>query len=270
MSALGPTPPTNNPKWLRGKKAGLAPTSKPFPFTRREVMEDIASQTGGRCLLAFSRGKDSIAAWLALRESGLFPEIIPFHLDGCPCMSFIEDSLKYFEDWFQTRIIRLPHISFYRMIGAALFQTPDRLDTIRRLGWDQCTRFTYNDVRRWLAEDLGWPADSTWTATGVRATDSPRRRIHIVKCRARNHSKRQFYPIFDYRKADVMDAIKRHGLRLPVDYDLFGRSFDGIDYRFVSPLQRHRPEDFEVVKFWFPLIEAEILAHERGDLKEEE
>jgi predicted transposase YbfD/YdcC len=30
-----------------------------FPFTRREVMEDIAARNNGRRLLAFSRGKDS-------------------------------------------------------------------------------------------------------------------------------------------------------------------------------------------------------------------
>lgn len=71
------------------------PTPKPFAFTRREVLEEIAQLSGGRCLLAFSRGKDSIAAWLELGESGLFPEIVPFHLDGCPGMSFVEGSLRY-------------------------------------------------------------------------------------------------------------------------------------------------------------------------------
>jgi hypothetical protein len=244
------------------------PAPKPFAFTRQQVMEEIAALSGGRCLLAFSRGKDSIAAWLELRESGLFPEIVPFPLDGCPGMSFVEDSLKYFEDWFQTRIIRLPHISFYRQIGAALFQTPDRLGIIRRLGWDKCTRFTYDDVRRWLAEDLGWDEATAWTATGVRATDSPRRRIHIVKCRARNHSSKQFYPIFDYRKADVMAAIERHGIKLPIDYELFGRSFDGVDYRFAGPLRKHRPKDFERLRFWFPLVDLEILRHENGEESE--
>jgi 3'-phosphoadenosine 5'-phosphosulfate sulfotransferase (PAPS reductase)/FAD synthetase len=225
-------------------------------------MEEIAAITGGRCLLAFSRGKDSIVAWLELRESGLFPEIVPFHLDGCPGMAFVEDSLKYFENHFGTPIIRLPHISFYRQLGNLIFQPPERIETIRRLGFDRCTRFTYNDVRRWLADDLGWPEAATWTATGVRAADSPRRRIHIVKSRARNHSQKQFYPVFDYRKADVMNKLQQNGIKLPVDYEMFGRSFDGIDYRFVGPLRKHRPDDYERVRFWFPLIDLEILRHE--------
>ncbi len=123
-------------------------TLKPFAFTRRQVMEEIAALTGGRCLLAFSRGKDSIAAWLELRESGLFSEIVPFHLNLVPGLRFVEESLDYFENWFQTRIIRLPHISFYRMLGNCVLQPPERIQEITRLGLDQCTRFTYNDVRR--------------------------------------------------------------------------------------------------------------------------
>lgn len=236
--------------------------AKDFPFTRREIMEEIAALTGGRCLLAFSRGKDSIAAWLELRESGLFPEIVPFHLNGVPGMHFIEDSLDYFEDVFQTRIIRLPHISFYRQLGNLIFQPPERIAMIRELGFDRCTRFTYNDVRRWLAEDLGWPESTTWTATGVRAADSPRRRIHIVKSKARTWSSKQFYPIFDLNKRQTLDVIERHGVKLPVDYEMFDRSFDGIDYRFTGPLKKHIPEDYERLKFWFPLVELDILRHE--------
>lgn len=234
---------------------------KPFAFTRREVLEEIAALSGGRCLLAFSRGKDSVAAWLELRESGLFREIVPFHLDLAPGMHFVEDSLKYFEDWFQTRIIRLPHISFYRMLGNCVLQPPDRVQIISRLGLDKCTRFTYDDVRRWLAEDLSWPEATAWVANGVRAADSPRRRIHITKGRARTFSSKQFYPVFDMRKADVMAVIERAGIKLPVDYEMFGRTFDGIDWRFVGPLRKHMPDDYERLKFWFPLVEIDFLLH---------
>lgn len=44
---------------------------------------------------------------------------------------------------------------------------------------------------------------------------------------------------------------------LPPDYELFGRSFDGLDMRFMKPLREKRPKDFEVVKQWCPFIEAD-------------
>lgn len=243
--------------------------AKAFTFTRDELMRDIADITGGRILLAFSRGKDSIAAWLALRESGLFQEIIPYHMDLVPGLKWIAADLDYYEVWFGTRIIRLPHISFYRQMGELVFQPPHREDVIRELGFDRLTRLSYRDVQEWLCEDLGWNPKTAWTAAGVRAADSPQRRIHIVKDKGKSHKHRQFYPCFDFLKKDVYEIIERYGVRLPRDYELFGRSFDGLDYRFVGPLKKHMPEEYERVKFWYPLVEAEILRHE-GDGKDSE
>ena len=54
-----------------------------------------------------------------------------------------------------------------------------------------------------------------------------------------------------------MDCIESHGLKLPVDYKWFGRSFDGIDRRFTEVLKQRDPEDFEVLRSWFPLLEAD-------------
>lgn len=244
-------------------------TPKPFAFTRDDLLREIADITGGRCLLAFSRGKDALATWLTLRESGLFPEIVPYHMSLVPGLRWIEEDLDYYEDWFATRIIRLPHISFYRQIGSLVFQPPHRESIIRELGFDQLTNLTYRNVQEWICEDLGWDARTAWTASGVRAADSPQRRIHIVKGGAKSHKHRQFYPCFDMVKADVLEIIRRHGVRLPRDYEMFGRSFDGFDYRFVGPLKKHMPHEYETVKFWYPLVEAEILRHE-GDGKDSE
>ncbi len=58
-----------------------------------------------------------------------------------------------------------------------------------------------------------------------------------------------------------MAVIERHGIKLPVDYEMFGRSFDGIDWRFVEPLRKHLPEDYERLRFWFPLVEMDFLLH---------
>ena len=83
-----------------------------------------------------------------MTKSGLFHTIVPFHLNVVPGLRWIEEDLDLFEDIFQTRIIRLPHISFYRMIGAMVYQPPERVQAIRRLGFPDCTRLTYNDDGR--------------------------------------------------------------------------------------------------------------------------
>ena len=40
---------------------------------------------------------------------------------------------------------------------------------------------------------------------------------------------------------------------LPVDYEMFGRSFDGIDYRFISPIKERFPDDYARILEWFPM-----------------
>jgi len=230
---------------------------KPFPISRQAMLETVAAESDGRCLLAFSRGKDALAAWLELKQSGLFREIVPFHLDLVPGMRFVDESLAYFEKAMKTRILRLAHPSFYRMIGHYVFQTPDRLRAIHRLGFRN-VRVSYNDIRRWLADDLGWPEDRTWLAVGVRAADSPQRRLNILRTGPFRRSDKTFYPVFDYRIADVRAAIEESGIKLPVDYEWFGRSFDGVDARFIGPLKEHAPEDYKRVLFWFPFADMEL------------
>jgi hypothetical protein len=55
-----------------------------------ELIAEYKRRYGDKTLLAFSRGKDSIATALALRDK---IEVIPFHYDDLPGLEFIEESL---------------------------------------------------------------------------------------------------------------------------------------------------------------------------------
>jgi hypothetical protein len=54
-----------------------------------------------------------------------------------------------------------------------------------------------------------------------------------------------------------------HKCKLPIDYHLFGRSFDGMDYRFLKPIKDNFPKDFEKILEWFPLADLEIFRAEK-------
>jgi hypothetical protein len=45
---------------------------------------------------------------------------------------------------------------------------------------------------------------------------------------------------------------------------MFGRSFDGLDLRFLVPLKKHRPKDYAKVLEWFPLADLEVFRWERS------
>ena len=230
-------------------------------FKRAENSEEVIQQIRGvtpDTLLAFSCGKDSIASWLAIRNH--FDTIVPFYMYLIPGnLSFIEESLQYYEDFFDTKIVRMPHDSLYRMLNGMTFQPPERLRFMQRLDLQEPNR---EDTAYAVAYDNDLDADEVFTAIGVRQNDSIQRRLAIQKHGAINATQRHYYPVYDWSKQRLIDEIKKAGVKLPVDYNLFGRSFDGLDLRFIYQIKKHYPLDYQKILEWFPMVEVEIYRYE--------
>lgn len=229
----------------------------PSEQIRRRLAED-----GKPVLVAFSGGKDAIATELALREAGVethlaYMYLVPPGEDGVS-LQFVDDGLARLEDELGKPIHRYPHPSVYRWLNNFVFQPPERVDFIKSLGF---VTPSYEETWADIASSLGL-AKGTWVADGVRAADSPMRRASLVRHGVMKPSTGKVSPIADWLKAEVLDIIARHNVTLPVDYEWFGRSFDGIDYRFLAPLKEHAPEDYARILFWYPLAEMELLRHE--------
>jgi hypothetical protein len=229
----------------------------PKHSTSEEVVADIRSRSPDT-LLAFSCGKDSIAAWLAIRDK--FERIVPFYMYLIPGnLEFIEESLDYYERFFQTKIVRMPHDSLYRMLNNLVYQPPERVQAILNLDLQEPNR---EDVAKAVAYDNGLDPDTTYTAIGVRQNDSIQRRLAIQKYGAINDRLQHYYPVYDWSKDRLISEIKKAGCKLPVDYQIFGRSFDGIDLRFLYQVKKHFPRDYQRILEWFPMVEAEIYRYE--------
>lgn len=208
-------------------------------------------------LLAFSCGKDSIALWLELRKH--FARIIPFYMYLVPNLEFVDRSLAYYESWFGCWIARYPHPSLYRMLNHGVFQPPENQQVILSA---RLPEFSYSDVYEILREKHSLA--NGWAASGVRSCDSPYRRIAISRYGPINHKSSQFYPIHDWNMDRVVSEIAQSGCKLPPDYRLFGRSFDGIDARFLRPLRDNYPRDYKRILEYFPLAELELKRCEYG------
>lgn len=208
-----------------------------------------------KALLSFSCGKDSWAAWLSARDHFDFQ---PYYLYLVPGLEFVEEYIGYAEQVLGKRVIRLPHPSFYRMLNNAIFQAPQN----RRIIWAaNLGEPSYEDVRDAVIEDCGLPENS-WVANGVRAADSPMRRAALMKSQGVTASRRQFSPCWDWNKARLLEELQRANIKLPVDYAVFGRSFDGIDLRFLIKIREHFPRDYQRILEWFPLADMEIARYE--------
>ena len=217
-----------------------------------EMCEKMAAECD-TAILAFSTGKDSIGAWLQMRR--YFKRIVPYYCYLIPRLSFVEDSLKYYEDFFGCHIYRLPHKGLLQWTSAGFDQPPNRIGIIN----EKLLTTDYNDdtIGEIVRNCARLPA-AAYVGNGVRMADSPYRRISIVQHGAINHNAKRFLPIYDWKKDDLLREFDAAKIKLPVDYRMFGRTFDGTDYRFLKPLKEWYPEDYKKVLDWFPLAELEF------------
>lgn len=227
------------------------------PLDGDEVVAWVRERTD-TIMLGMSTGKDSLATYARCRD--VFGTVVLYHCYAVPGLAFVERTLRYYEAEFGTHIWRLPHPALMRWLSSGLFQPPERSAILEAAS---IPLVPYEDMYVILAEQAGIEGTEWWVATGVRAADSPMRRIALSQHGGINVTSRVFHPIWDWRKDRTAQAIDSLGVALPVDYHLFGRSFDGVDHRFLAPLREHFPDDYARLIEWFPLADLEF--YRRGD-----
>jgi hypothetical protein len=218
--------------------------------TSSEKAIEILRARTDTIVLAFSRGKDATAAWLTLRNHF---KIIPVYMAVVPGMAFIEDSLRYFEDWFRTPIIREVHPSFFNLIRHYVYQTPQRLDAVDRVR-QSIPRLNVSE----LMQSYRVRTPKAYIGYAESIYDSIVRRAAIGKSGPIDHKKRKFYANHDKKKSEIIEIVRKSGIRLPIDYRFHQRSTNGIDFRGIAWIKDIYPADFEKIRFWFPLIDAEL------------
>lgn len=220
-----------------------------------ETIKEVAKRQD-KTLLAFSCGKDAVATWLAIREH--FNEVVPYYLYLVPDLDFVNESIDYYERFFGTKIVQLPHPSVHRMLNNFVFQPPQNCKVIEQAGLPD---FDYLDIQAVMCERYNLPK-KTLVADGVRAADSPMRRVAINTHGSISYKQLKYHPIWDWKKADLIECFKKHNVKLAVDYKIFGRSFDGIDLRFLYLIRQHFPKDYQKILDLYPLADLEIFRWE--------
>lgn len=224
-----------------------------------DICRAIKAGGGPTTMITFSRGKDSIGTWLQIRRH--FDRIIAYHLESVPGLEFVEESLQYYERFFDTHIIRIPHSGFYDWLNGFTYQPPHRATQLAAM---QLPKFNFLDIHNWVARDQGLDPNRVWTACGLKAADTLYRRVMIDAHGPISRNQRKFYPIYDWNADRLFTEIEKAGCKLPVDYLMYGRSLDGLQYAFIKPIKDRFPRDYAKIVEWFPLVEAEIWRYEHG------
>jgi len=231
----------------------------------KELCKKVIKKQGEdkTCFLSFSTGKDSVATFLRCLETGLFDKFVLFYYFLIPEMSWIDEYLDYFEKKFGVEIIRVPNPAFYRMMSEGLLQTPVGIKALDKLYLDNngFVRFEYKDIMNMIKEKMQL-SDKLLCAIGIRSGDSMMRKMVIEKHGLIIEKQGKWYPIHDFSFEDIRNIYKKHDVKYIEDYELFGLTFDGLDYRFLKVIKDKKPEDYQRIKKWFPLIDLMIYRHE--------
>ncbi|MCZ2115137.1 MAG: phosphoadenosine phosphosulfate reductase [Anaerolineae bacterium] len=220
------------------------------------LIDRVRELAGDTILLSFSCGKDSLALWLHLRPHF---NIIPYYMWIVPGLRFVEAALEYYEDYFETEIVRMAHPLFYDMFTTGVYQPVHRLRIIDGL---QLPRFDLADVDNVLAAYYG--LDAPFTAIGFRSADNIQRYRLLRQMGPLGFKRRRwFYGIWDWTVDDVAECILSHGVKIAPDYRYWGRTIGSISYPEINGIRAAFPDDFERIRFWFPLIDAEFYRYEQ-------
>lgn len=224
--------------------------------TSQELCGKIASESPN-AICSFSMGKDSIGA--AIQMQRYFERVEYVFMYMVPGLEFQESYLHYYEGVFGKKIKRMPNPSIYRQLNAFMYQPPEHIDIIEEMNLYEGS---YDEIFAASKYDFNLP-DETFVGVGVRASDSLARRTAVKQTGGVNLKRKQFFPIFDWNAERLVMEIRQSGIKLPIDYKIWGRSFDGFDHRFLKPLKDNFPRDYEKIREFFPLIDLELKRYEK-------
>lgn len=212
-------------------------------------------------LLSFSLGKDSLAA--AFQCLRFFDRVEFVYMYDVPNLEFIQKSVDYYEKFFGKKILQVPAPSFLNRTFEFAYQPPSRCEMIDDYllpSFDNNTE-GYNSLFAAAAEYFEM-SKNYLVADGVRAEDTLNRWSSIKKFGGVTWARRQMRVCYDWGVQETYEAIKRADCKLPIDYRHWGRTFDGIDYKFLKDVKTHFPNDFQKLKNFYPFIELELLRYE--------
>lgn len=231
----------------------------------REILKALEGRT---VILKFSRGKDSICSWLALKEAGV--NVIPLHLTKTPGVSFVRNSLDWFENYFDQHIYNLVHPVFWDWLAEGFMQTPGSRRSALEVGLPQV--HDQDDLNAYIGGVFG--LDEVIVCEGVRSKDSAMRSFSYKRhgaVRASKHGTIRIHPVHDYTIAQIREMMFEHGCLAPrFEYEQLGRTFDALTFSHLWAIKKYLPKDYEILRVWFPNIDQAMWRYQvsgEGKLK---
>ena len=191
----------------------------------------------------FSGGKDSVVTLDLCRR--YFNSVNMVFMYYVPGLSFQENIIRYYERLYKIECVRVPHFELSMMLRYGLYR-PSDLD----VPVIKCV-----DVYNYIRDITG----DFWLAGGERIADSIVRRAMMKRSGSIDIKRGRFYPLAEWTKADVTEYIRKNRLKVSEESAVLGHSFRSLDGKTLQSIRDNYPDDFQLIKKWFPLCEVALI-----------
>lgn len=197
-------------------------------------------------IVGFSGGKDSIVTLdLCFRY---FKRVVPFFMFLVPNLEFQEKMLRWYENKYNTEIIRVPHFEVSEFLKYGSFTLYDHDVDIVGI----------TDTYEYIRQKTG----IHWIAAGERCADSIVRNAMIKQSGSIDYKRGRFYPIAYWKKNDVMQYIKHKKLYLSPEQKKLGFSFRSLAGSELAVIKENYPEDYKKILKIYPFAEAGVVRYQ--------
>ena len=198
-------------------------------------------------IVGFSGGKDSIVcADLCFRY---FSNVKLFFMYLVPDLEFQEKTLRWYENKYNTEIIRIPHFEVSEFLKYGSFTMADwNVDVVG-----------INDTYEYLRQKT----NIHWIAAGERCADSIVRNAMIKKSGSIDYKRGRFYPLAYWKKNEVLHYIKTKKLYLSHEQREIGFSFRSLAGNELAVIKQMYPKDYEKILRVYPFAGAGVERFEK-------
>lgn len=196
-------------------------------------------------LVGLSMGKDSLATLDIC--SKIYKKVIPFYLYIHPDLRHVKEKMEEVEDKYNVKVLKYPHVALSILLNASVY----------RIGYQgQTPKYNHLELYNYIRKDTS----VDYIAVGIKTSDSMIRSAMIksLALRGIDHKRRILYPIYNYKKNDVLDKCKEIGIK-PLTYK--GKVTDGlnVDYETLKwMIDNGYEDDYKKITKIFPLAKTLI------------
>jgi phosphoadenosine phosphosulfate reductase len=229
-----------------------------MPNKLQETLRSLSelAESNDHINVAFSGGKDSLAVMeLCCRT---FKKVSAFHFFIVPNTSLIGRYLDLARTRWNVEVAQLPSDSFCMALRDGLFCNPApafegyKERSLKEV-YQHCL-FAMNGTTEGLV------------ATGMKNSDGLKRRQFFANIDPANGGndfwKQVHHPLKHWSKAEVLQLLKDSNIPIPAAAKGAVTTGIGLGHDELCFVHDHAPEDFAVIRAWFPYVDAVIKRRE--------